>query len=68
MKIKYDPEADALYIKLQEGKVDHTQEIDENTMIDFDKANHIIGIEMLFVKERNPKLLKELQIENTISS
>ncbi len=68
MKLKYDQEADALYIYLNESKIDHTQEIDDNTILDFDKNNQVIGIEMLFVKERNPELLKKFKQEHLISA
>ena len=68
MKIRYDPDADAMYITLREDKITSTKEIDENTILDFNKAGQVIGVEILFVKERNPKLLKELQFENLISA
>lgn len=67
MKIRYDPDADAMYIKFREEEVDHTKELDENTIIDFNKNNQVIGVELLFVKERNPDLLKELKFENLIA-
>ncbi|MEK6946047.1 MAG: DUF2283 domain-containing protein [Nanoarchaeota archaeon] len=67
MKIKYDPSADAMYITLKKDKVARTKEIDENTILDFDKDGQVIGVEILFVKERNPDILKELKIENLIS-
>ncbi len=67
MKIRYDPEADAMYIQFRDAKVDHTQELDENTIIDFDKEGQVIGVEVLFVKERNPSLLKEIQMENLLA-
>ncbi|MBI2655310.1 DUF2283 domain-containing protein [Candidatus Woesearchaeota archaeon] len=67
MKIKYDSDADAMYLTLKRDKVASTKEIDENTILDFDKNGEVIGVEILFVKERNPNILKELQIENLIS-
>ena len=67
MKIKYDSDADAMYIKLIEDEVEYTKEIDKNTILDFNKNGQIIGVEILFVKERNPDVLKELQFENLIS-
>lgn len=67
MKIRYDPDADAMYIALKKDKVDKTKEIDENTAIDFNKKGDVIGIEILFVKERNPSILKELKVEKLIS-
>ena len=66
MKIRYDSDADAMYITFRDDKVDHTKEIDKNTIVDFDKNNQVIGIEILFVKERNPGLLREFQVENLV--
>lgn len=66
MKIKYDSGADAMYIKLSDDKVDHTKELDENTIINFNKKGQVIGMEILFVKERNPGLLKEFKVENIV--
>jgi len=66
MKIRYDPDADAMYIILIEGEIDHTKEVDKNTILDFNKKGEVVGVEILFVKERNPNLLKELQFKNLI--
>ncbi len=68
MKITYDPDADAMYIKLKECEVATTREIDENTIADYDKDGNVIGIEILFVKERIPSLLKEIQVENMLAT
>ena len=43
MKIRYD--ADAMYITLRDDKIDHTKEIDENTIADFNKEGQVIGVE-----------------------
>ncbi len=66
MKIRYDHDADAMYIKFREDEVDHTQEIDQNTIVDFNVNNEVIGMEVLFVRERNPDLLREFQVENLV--
>ena len=68
MKIRYDKDADAMYIKLKEDEIVNTKEIDRNTIIDLNKKGEIIGIEILFVKERNPKLVKELKVENFVAA
>lgn len=65
MIIKYD--VDAMYITLRKDNVDHTKEIDDNTNLDFNKEGQVIGVEILFVKERNPSLLKEFKVENLIA-
>lgn len=68
MKIRYDPDADALYIRLRNEEVHHTKEVDDNTILDFNKDGQVIGVEILFVKERNPELLREFQVENLIAA
>lgn len=56
MKIKYDKEADALYIRFKTGKAYKTSEKEGNVLIDFDKKNNAIGIEVLhFAKSFSPK-------------
>jgi len=52
MKITYDPEADAVYIKLREGEYATSDEIRKGIIIDWDKDNEIIGIEILSAKKK----------------
>lgn len=47
MDIKYDSEADALYIKISEGAVAKTKK-NGDYLVDYDKNNGILGIEVLF--------------------
>ncbi len=47
MKIEYDRDVDALYIRLQEKNVARTVELDEGINIDFDKTGKLIGLEVL---------------------
>ena len=68
MKIKYDSDADAMYISTRKDRIAKTKEIDENTVIDFNKKGQVIGVEILFVKEKNPNILKELKVEKIISA
>lgn len=68
MRITYDKEADAMYIRLCEAKVSKTKEIDANTIVDYDEEGNAIGIEILFVRERMPHLLKEVQVENLLAA
>ena len=49
MKIKYDSEADAMYIKVRKGKFDHNEKVEEDVILDCDKSGNILGIELLFV-------------------
>lgn len=48
MKITYDKEADALYMKLTDKKIVESEEIAENIVIDFDADNKVVGIEVIY--------------------
>ena len=52
MKIEYDREVDALYVRLQEKFVAKTVEVDEGINIDFDDGGRLIGLEILDATER----------------
>ncbi|NIA09561.1 MAG: DUF2283 domain-containing protein [Nitrospiraceae bacterium] len=47
MRVRYDEEADALYIKLQEGGYHESEEIKDGFILDYDIDGNIIGIEIL---------------------
>ncbi len=52
MKIEYDKEVDALYIRLQEKLVSRTQEVADGVNLDFDEEGRLIGVEVLNATER----------------
>ena len=66
MNIKYDPDADAMYIQLRDTKVAKTKKIEKHIIIDYDSAGNVRGVELLFVKENNPNLLRTFQVENLV--
>ena len=45
--MKYDPLADALYIKVEEGEVSDSLELREGLIVDLDDKGEVIGIEIL---------------------
>ena len=47
MEINYDKEADAMYIEFRKGDFSKNKKIDGFTIIDLDKDNNILGIELL---------------------
>ena len=55
MKVTYDPEADAIYVKLTNEKFSRNKIIDKNTILNLDKDGNVIGIEILFVSKHLPK-------------
>ena len=54
MKIEYDREVDALYVRLQEKYVARTVEIEEGLNLDLDDSGKLIGLEILDATERCP--------------
>jgi uncharacterized protein YuzE len=44
---KYDPEADALYVRVRMGRVDRSNVLDDGQIIDLDSEGHLLGIEVL---------------------
>ena len=52
MKLEYDKEVDALYIRIEETYIHKTQELDEGINLDFDEKGKLIGLEILNAKLR----------------
>lgn len=48
MRIDYDPQADAMYIRLRAGDVDDTLEAGKYVFVDVDSAGVPLGLEILF--------------------
>lgn len=64
MKIKYDEKADALYWRLDEAEVIESEEVQPGIVLDFDRNNQVVGIEILSVKSKFPKAdPKHIQFE-----
>lgn len=65
MRISHDKESGALYIKLREGRYDHTEDFSEkaDVYVDVDAEGNVLGLEALSfddlamaVEERGGKL------------
>jgi uncharacterized protein YuzE len=56
MKLKIDHEADALYLTLDESSVVESEEVSPGIIVDYNSDNKVIGIEMLHLSKRTPKL------------
>ena len=64
MKVIYDEDADAMYIKLTNEKFSKAKIIDKNTILNIDKDGNVIGIELLFVSKHLPKnFLSQVVVE-----
>jgi len=67
MKIEYDKEVDALYIRIQQKYVSRTEEISEGINLDFDEEGRLIGLEVLdAVKRYSLSDIFNLSTENLV--
>lgn len=68
MKITYDKEVDALYIRFREAPVT-TQHLTEGIAADYDSDGHLAGLEILDAATRigEPELFRQVVIENLAS-
>jgi len=51
MKMRYDPEADALYLRFREGKIIESDEVRSGLIIDYDAEGRPVAIEILNARE-----------------
>ena len=51
MKIQFDRDADALYLRLVEGAAADSESIEPDVVYDYDENDQIIGIELLRVSK-----------------
>jgi len=64
MKVRYDAEVDAVYIKLGNQKPDGVIEVTEGVNLDTTSENKIIGIEILHAsKKMNIKTILTYELE-----
>ena len=56
MKLKIDNEADALYLTLDESDAVESEEVSPGIIVDYNADKQVIGIEMLYLSKRTPKL------------
>ena len=65
MKITYDREVDALYIRFQETTVT-TEHLAEGIAADYDAEGHLVGIEILDAMQRlgDPTVFRQVILED----
>ena len=52
MKLHVDPEADALYLRLNESKIIESEEVSPGVVLDYDAKEEVVGVEILFLSSR----------------
>lgn len=63
MRLHVDKDADALYLRLDDSKIVESEEMSPGIVLDFDERNQVVGIEMLYLSKRTPKLKTALEFE-----
>lgn len=64
MRVHFDEQADALYLRLDESSIVDSEEVSPGVVIDFNDQDQVVGIEILRVKERVPTAnLRQMQFE-----
>lgn len=51
MKLRYDPESDALYVRVREGTIEETVQHADGVYLDIDAEGRVLGAEFLTLQE-----------------
>ncbi len=64
MRLHYDPDTDALYIRFAEAPVIDSEEVRPGVVLDFDDQNRLVAIEVLNLRRHFPDAdVKRLHVE-----
>jgi uncharacterized protein YuzE len=55
MKLKIDKESDTLYLHLDEAEIVDSEEVQPSVILDFNKDNRVVGVEILNLSTRVAK-------------
>ncbi|HJW78758.1 MAG TPA: DUF2283 domain-containing protein [Beijerinckiaceae bacterium] len=63
MKLAYDAEADALFVRFADDKIIESEEVRPGLILDFDADGRIVAIEVLDVREQlAPQAVADLSV------
>lgn len=69
MKVEYDPDADILYIRIREDRVEDTIDLDDDVFADLNEKGEIVGIEIWQARKNViSEILKFLEKAKSLSS
>ena len=69
MRIEYEFEADALYIRFRDAHPTGNRDLEDGVTVDLDEQKHIIGIEILDVSHRfPPETLATITVQNLLTA
>ena len=52
MKLTIDPEADALYLRLDDAQILDSEQVASGIVLDYDAHDNVVGVEMLHLSRR----------------
>ena len=55
MRLHVDNEADALYLRLDDSKIIESEEVSPGVIVDYNRKNAVVGVEVLYLSKRTPK-------------
>ncbi len=64
MKIQYDKDANAIYVRLSNDKIVESEEIKEDVIVDYNEKDEIVSVEILNVKTKS----NEIEIPTILKS
>lgn len=56
MKLNIDKEADALYLRLDDSPIVESEEVSPGVVLDYNEADEVVGVEMLYLSRRSSSL------------
>ncbi len=56
MRLSVDKESDALYLRIDDSLIVESEEVSPGVVLDFNKRNEVVGVEMLNLSERSSNL------------
>ncbi len=69
MKLNIDEEADALHLQLVDVPVVESEEVAPGVIVDYDSANQVVGIEILYLSKRpQPVNMTDFSLNTTPKS
>ncbi|MCA3563521.1 MAG: DUF2283 domain-containing protein [Methylocystis sp.] len=63
MKLEYDQEANAIYVRFSDDRIVESEEVQEGVIFDFDEGGRIVGFELLDARRKlTPAALQSMTV------
>jgi len=64
MRVHFDEQADAVYVRLDDSRIVESKEVQPGVILDLDSSQQVVGVEILGVKKRISLAdLKEVRVQ-----